>query len=336
MFNKALSDYQTIGKVEDDIIQKYQDFLPKEWISVWKEYGYGTFFEGFFRVINPDEYLDVLKESYYRYEECIPIMVTAFGDLIVWQNDKTAVILHYPICQLDVLDVDFDIFFFKLEDKKYSIEDFEEEGMPFGLYQKAIKKYGLLKFDECFKYKKALKQGGKRTVSNLTKSNAKDYMNACIEAFGGVYDEPGPRFNGEITFQAPKLEWKDKSGMFEDLNFKLVVINSLLDKENSFSKKLNVIKNAYRESSGGIIPEMLEFFAKVKLTQADLDKVTVLDFDGGNDIYFLINPYWDGEDDCFEVHSIEGYQKLKNLKKVNWTSMCERELIEEYLKLTIS
>lgn len=330
MFEKALFDFQEMGKVEEGVIQKYKNNLPADWITVWKEYGYGSFFEGFFRVINPDEYMDVLKESYYDYENSIPIIVTAFGDLIVWETDNCATILHYTTCNTDVLDVDFETFFFKLEDIKYSIEDFEEEGMPIGLYRKAVKKYGPLKFDECFGYKKALNDGGKRTLANIMKTNSKDYMNATIEAFGGVYDVPGPRFKGELPKEEPQeLEWNDKSGMFEDLNFKLVVIDSLLQKENSFSKKLDVVKAAYGNSSKGIIPEMLQFFANIKLTQDDLEQVTALDFDGGNDIYFLINPGWDGEADYFEVRSIKGYEKLKNLKKVNWTSMCDPEILKE-------
>ncbi|MCQ2253162.1 MAG: DUF1851 domain-containing protein [Bacteroidales bacterium] len=329
MFEKPLTDYHKIGEVGEETIQKYQNELPGDWITVWREYGFGSFFDGFFRVINPDEYMDVLKESYYCYEKSIPIIVTAFGDLIVWE-EGAAVILHYTTCNTNVLDVDFEIFFYKLEDVKYSIEDFEEEGMPFGLYQKAVKKYGPLSYDECFGYKKPLKEGGKRTVSNIQKTNSKDYMNACIEAFGGVYDEPGPRFKGELPADEPvELDWEDKSGMFEDLNFKLVVIDSLLTKENSFAKKLAVVKAAYGNSSQEIIPEMLQFFTNLTLTQDDLDKVETLDFDGGNDIYFLINPSWDGEADYFEVRSVKGYEKLENLKTVSWTSMCNPEILEE-------
>ncbi len=330
MFEKSLADFHKVSDVDEAIIQKYQDKLPSDWITVWREYGLGSFFEGFFRVINPDDYFDVLKDSYYNYQESIPIMVTAFGDLIVWDPDGCAVILHYTTCNTDVLDVDFEIFFYKLEDVRYSIKDFEEEGMSFVLYQKAVRKYGPLSYDECFGYKKPLKEGGKRTVSNIQKTNSRDYMNACIETFGGVYDEPGPRFKGELPKDEPvELDWEDKSGMFEDLNFKLVVIDSLLTKENSFAKKLAVIKAAYGNSSQEIIPEMLQFFADLTLTQEDLDKVKNLDFDGGNDIYFLINPSWDGEADYFEVRSIKGYEKLRNLKTVNWTSMCDPQVLEE-------
>lgn len=335
MFEKALNDYQKIAEVGEETIQKYQDKLPQDWITVWREYGYGSFFDGFFRVINPDEYMDVLKESYYCYEKCIPIIVTAFGDLIVWESDGCAVILHYTTCNTNVLDVDFDIFFYKLEDVKYSIKDFEEEGMPIGLYKKAVKEFGPLGFDECFGYKKPLKEGGKRTISNIMKTNSKDYMNATIEAFGGVYDVPGPRFKGKLPADDPaELDWNDKSGMFEDLNFKLVVIDSLLSKENSFNKKLEVVKAAYGNSSQEIIPEMLQFFANLALSQEDLDKVTSLDFDGGSDIYFLIYPGWDGESDCFEVRSIKGHEKLRNLEIVDWTSMCDPDILRD-MKVTL-
>ena len=31
---------------------RYEDKLPPEWLEVWKAYGYGSFMNGYFRVIN--------------------------------------------------------------------------------------------------------------------------------------------------------------------------------------------------------------------------------------------------------------------------------------------
>ena len=117
-----------------------------------------------------------------------------------------------------------------------------------------------------------------------------------------------------------KIEIVDKSGMFEDFNFKLIVLNSLLDNEPSFGTELEKLKEKYDEYlfelDGAVLEPFLTFFENIVLTKEDLEKVTEICFDDGNEIYEIIYPGWDGEDEFFEVHSVNGFEKLKNLKKV--------------------
>lgn len=136
--------------------------------------------------------------------------------------------------------------------------------------------------------------------------------------------------------------FKDKSGTFEDFGFKLVVINSLLGKKTSFSEKLEEMKIKYvnkylndmYEYDDGFecLPEMVEYFENLKLTKDDLALVKELVFDGGNDIYFLIMPYWDGESNEFDVVSIKGFEKLPNLEEVIYVAMCEENLMDGFSK----
>jgi hypothetical protein len=63
------------------------------------------------------------------------------------------------------------------------------------------------------------------------------------------------------------------------------------------------------------------FFRDVVLINEDLDKVEELWFDGGADIYQLIKPFWSGEDDDFDTRTVDGFEQLKNLKKVHHISM---------------
>lgn len=134
--------------------------------------------------------------------------------------------------------------------------------------------------------------------------------------------------------------FQDKSGMFEDFGFKLVVINSLLLEETSFSKKLEEMKEKYVEEYDGdefeCIEEMVQFFENLKLTEEDLALVKKLVFDGGEDIYFLLMPDWDGESEEFDVKSVKGFEQLPNLKEVEYISMCEEKLMEEFEKRGIA
>jgi len=128
--------------------------------------------------------------------------------------------------------------------------------------------------------------------------------------------------------------FKDKSGIFEDFGFKLVVINSLLEEETSFSNKLEEMNEKYVAVYEGdgfeCIPEMVEFFENLNLTKEDLALVTELCFDGGEEIYFMIMPEYDGESDEFDVKSIGGFEKLPNLRQVEYIAMCSEELIDEF------
>lgn len=126
----------------------------------------------------------------------------------------------------------------------------------------------------------------------------------------------------------------DKSGLFADFNFKLVVIDHILEKHPSFEEALAAVKQRYIDPVDPFafleepLREVVDFFQEVRLTQEDLDKVTDLCFDGGNRIYFLLKPDWDGEEDWFDVASIQGVERLRNLTAVYWTSMCDPELLK--------
>jgi hypothetical protein len=131
--------------------------------------------------------------------------------------------------------------------------------------------------------------------------------------------------------------YTDKCGIFEDFNFKLVVIDALLDKSPSFQDELNALIEEYTEnyewySDAGPIEEILEFFADLDIENKELDKITELCFDGGNDIYGFIQPDWDGEDDYFDVKSVKGFKTIKYLKSVELISMVDEEVLEPMKK----
>ncbi len=128
-------------------------------------------------------------------------------------------------------------------------------------------------------------------------------------------------------------KYQDESGMFDDFNFKLVVIDALLDKSASFEQELNKMKERYCDdyewyTNAGSIHEMCEYFATLTITPKDIKKITQLCFDGGNEIYFYIQPDWDGEDDAFDIHSVSGFEKLTKLTTVYVNSMIDEKKLE--------
>ena len=56
-----------------DSINKYKSVLSDELLDIWEEYGFGTLFNGYLRIINPKEYQELLNETYARGKVSIPI-----------------------------------------------------------------------------------------------------------------------------------------------------------------------------------------------------------------------------------------------------------------------
>ena len=94
---------------------------------------------------------------------------------------------------------------------------------------------------------------------------------------------------------------EDKSRMFKDFSFKLVVINSLFDLHPSFEKEL---EEAIQNHSS-----LLPFFENVLLTDADMDKVERIVFGNHLKIYELLG-------EVFEVESMDDMDLLYNLKSI--------------------
>ena len=83
-----LDNFEKVADMPQEIIEKYKDQVPTELVQIWQEDGLGTFLDGYLKVINPDDYLELLQDSYFRGDIAIPIFVTAFGDIITWEKNE--------------------------------------------------------------------------------------------------------------------------------------------------------------------------------------------------------------------------------------------------------
>lgn len=115
----------------------------------------------------------------------------------------------------------------------------------------------------------------------------------------------------------------EKSLKFQSINFKLVVINELL-KQGYFKKEIQELKSKYwkwDDYSYKPIPEILAYCQSLQISQKHLNKIKELTFDGGNEIYLILIPNWDGEDRQFDVTDISDISSLKNLCEIYAISM---------------
>ena len=113
----ALKDFELYSAVSNETIEKYQGLLPPELLEIWKDYGYGTFFNGYLKVINPDEYREIFDNSYYASGKSIPIFTTGFGDIITFKSGKYVGIVLYRKSDAHVFPVNFPRFLQYLDSK---------------------------------------------------------------------------------------------------------------------------------------------------------------------------------------------------------------------------
>ena len=80
-----------IGKgvpIEEEVIRKYHAVIPDELMEIWVNYGTANLLGGYLRVIDPEEYQKLLEETYFRGVNAVPIMATAFGDIITLEEGQ--------------------------------------------------------------------------------------------------------------------------------------------------------------------------------------------------------------------------------------------------------
>lgn len=166
--------------VDSKILEKYKEKVPKEVVEVWQEYGFGTFLEGYLKVVNPEDFKDILKQGSQRFQNGIVLFATAMGDLIIW-SDNYVRILNFRYGINDTIMSGFDFFFDDLEDT-----DFREEELKWSPYQQAIKMLGTPEFDECFGYVPILGVGGSEKVENLEKVKLTEHLLIIISFMGPI------------------------------------------------------------------------------------------------------------------------------------------------------
>lgn len=181
VLDEALKDFEKASDVDEKLIQEYREKLPEEVLGVWEKYGFGTFMNGYLKVINPNDYIQLLKDSYFQGNKSIAIFATAFGDVIAWRENHFLDIIYYRYGKEDVMLASMKNFFNLLIDEP---EEFIDDFFTIKKYNKAVEMHGPLSYDECFGYVPILALGGKETAKNLKKVKIREHI-ALITALIG-------------------------------------------------------------------------------------------------------------------------------------------------------
>lgn len=132
----VFGDFKLHQKVSKDIMYKYKDIVGQDVIEIWEKYGFGTTFNGYLKIINPNDVQELLEKTYIMPFDDIPIFVTGMGGIITCNNRGSFVIADYRHQRIKGLWVDKEIewdFFFD--------EDCKEE-WQWNPHFEEVEKYG--------------------------------------------------------------------------------------------------------------------------------------------------------------------------------------------------
>lgn len=155
------------GAMPEDVIERYQNVVSDEIIALWKEYGCCSTEDGYFKIVNPDDFIDIVDEIYDGEEdEPIAVLVTGMADIIVYDNEGYFTYIDIRHQQCGIIGNDFSVTM-----RRMKTADFRRVVLSWNPYEEAVKKYGIPEYDECFAYEPLLSLGGNENVDNMKRAN---------------------------------------------------------------------------------------------------------------------------------------------------------------------
>ncbi|MCP3769984.1 MULTISPECIES: DUF6892 domain-containing protein [unclassified Streptomyces] len=127
---------------------------------------------------------------------------------------------------------------------------------------------------------------------------------------------------------------------FKDFNFKLVVIEQLMYIDEKLTPRFSLAGLLKEKGLGDapweyaqehglaykVVPEARAYFESLELSDELLAGVEELCLDGGNRVYQECAPVWDGEDDLFDITSLDDLVLLPNLRRVLGSEFLDPDL----------
>lgn len=174
-------DFLLEGRPEDGLVGKYKSLLPEQLIALWQAYGFGTIADGYLKVVNPDDFVNLLKETYSPvYKNPIVMFATGMSDLIIWENDYT-LLLNFRYGVSKVIESGFQYFLEDIYDKGFIDEELKGKH-----YLKAKGKLGEICYEESYGYVPLLGLGGPEKVEHLQIVKTKEHISIIAQALGKI------------------------------------------------------------------------------------------------------------------------------------------------------
>ena len=189
MYEKFLSQNMECERqvADDAFLAKYANIAPKELITLWQEVGFGTFYNGLFRLLPPEEF--IFWDNAYigesgQIKPQIPFMITAFGDIFVWVydtclNESYVAYINIRKGTWKIGASNVKILFNVRILSNTCVKMFDLEMFP-----ALVSKLGRLAEDECYGYVPALALGGDNDIDKVERVKYVPYIDLICQSLG--------------------------------------------------------------------------------------------------------------------------------------------------------
>ncbi|MDR6569942.1 DUF1851 domain-containing protein [Chitinophaga ginsengisegetis] len=166
---------------EQDYLTELKGTLPDDVLSLLAR-GKGSYMNGYFWIVNPIEYQDILEEVYKPVERPSTCFARdAFGGLYVWEGESI-VYIDVRLGASMVLGRKTSVFFNRIiTDWEYLSEQLHLEN-----FYPVKEILGDLSSDECYGYVPLLALGGNENVENLQRVKIKEHLVIIAQTAGKI------------------------------------------------------------------------------------------------------------------------------------------------------
>lgn len=182
--NKTLlNDFKQEYSAEESLLLKYKSVVPNSIISMWKEYGFGSFYEDFLKVINPDDYRELVEKSYFNGANAIPLLISYLGDVVVWEDNDHVTLIQYKNCKYSRIADSVEEFFSKLSDKAY------DQLLDKKYFEEVMNADPIIEYDSCFIQRPMVILGGTKDPFRMFNIQIEKFLDICYRLIGVVGGE---------------------------------------------------------------------------------------------------------------------------------------------------
>ena len=178
-----IADFVPHASVPREIVDEYRGRVPDELIEVWENYGYGTFGEGFLRIIDPKLYEAEVGDCIGKTQGdgiAIPVMTTGLGDLITWEPSAGVIgILYREIRTVGLGSMDAFLTLTYLDGAEHL-----SDTLNWDIFPEAVAAHGELPYDQSFIFVPLLSMGGEAKVENLHKRDTIASIQVAVDLQG--------------------------------------------------------------------------------------------------------------------------------------------------------
>ena len=151
-----------------------------------EQYGYGTFANGFLRVVDPRLYEAEVGDCIGKTQGdgiAVPIMATGLGDLVTWEPSVGVVGILYREHRTVGLSTTLDDFLFIVG---LDGPDELSNSLHWDPFPEAVAAQGAPSYDESFIFVPLLSMGGEKSVENMCKRRTIESIRVAVDLQGVI------------------------------------------------------------------------------------------------------------------------------------------------------